>query len=181
MWGFCRSSDSVQDTEPKLAGVPQEPKETRAVGRLPFVFCFAPLTHGCPLRTVARSANSLCVGRLRLHTVFGRLPFVFLFRVFDARVPAPRTRVGGLGGPGRPGNLPKRWGARPPAFLEGFPAARGRPDPQSRRFPVGQKIKYCKGPQGPLKGPRGPLKGRTGHCGSAVFGAAPGYRNLRFC
>ena len=48
----------------------------------------------------------------------------------------------GLGGSRRPGNLPKRWGATPPTFLEGFPAARGRPDPQNRRFPVGQKIMY---------------------------------------
>ena len=36
---------------------------------------------------------------------------------------------GGLGGPGRPGNLPKRWGASAPTFLEGFPVARSRPDP----------------------------------------------------
>ena len=47
-----------------------------------------------------------------------------------------------LGGPGRPGNFPKRRGASPPTFLEGFPAARGRPDPQNRRSPVGQKIIY---------------------------------------
>ena len=43
---------------------------------------------------------------------------------------------GGLGGPGRPGNLPERWGASPPTFLEGFRAAGGRPDPQNQRFPV---------------------------------------------
>ena len=41
---------------------------------------------------------------------------------------------GGLGGPGRPGNPPKRWGAKPHTFLKGFPAARGRPDPQSPGF-----------------------------------------------
>jgi len=45
---------------------------------------------------------------------------------------------GGLGGPGRPINPPKRSGAKPPTFLEGFPASRGRPDPQHRRFPVAQ-------------------------------------------
>jgi len=28
---------------------------------------------------------------------------------------------GGLAGPGRPGNLPKRWGAKSPTFLEGRP------------------------------------------------------------
>jgi len=31
-------------------------------------------------------------------------------------------------------------GFAPATFLEGFPAARGRPDHQNRRFPVGQKI-----------------------------------------
>ena len=49
---------------------------------------------------------------------------------------------GDLGGPGRPGYLPKKWGANPPTFLEGFTAARGRPDPKNRRFPVAQKIIY---------------------------------------
>ena len=88
--------------------------------------------------------------------------------------------LGVLGGPGRPGNLPKRWGAAQtpkiddfrsvekscvknpreialelasgadflcklmcgagPVDLRGYPAAWGRPDPQNRRFPVGQKI-----------------------------------------
>ena len=33
--------------------------------------------------------------------------------------------------PGRPDPLPKRWGAKAPTFLDGFPAARGRPDPQN--------------------------------------------------
>jgi len=50
----------------------------------------------------------------------------------------------GLGGPGRPGNLPKRWVASPPTFLEGVPAARGRLDPENRRSPVGQKIIHSK-------------------------------------
>ena len=36
------------------------------------------------------------------------------------------------------------WGAKAPTPLEGFPAARGRPDLQNRRFPVGQKIIYSK-------------------------------------
>ena len=48
----------------------------------------------------------------------------------------------GLGGPGRPGNLTKRWRVSPTIFLERSPAARGRPDLQDRRFPVGQKIMY---------------------------------------
>jgi len=67
----------------------------------------------------------------------------------------------GLGGPGWPGNLPKRWGASPPTFLEGFPAARGRPDPQNRRFRVGQKIRYLKTQVyvGGLGGPGGPETG----------------------
>ena len=57
----------------------------------------------------------------------------------DRRTGRPEiVDFGGLGGPGRPGNLPKRWGASPPTFLEGFPAARGRPDLQNRRFPVGR-------------------------------------------
>jgi len=36
----------------------------------------------------------------------------------------------GLGGPGRPGEPPKRWGASPPTFLGGFPAAGSCPDHQ---------------------------------------------------
>jgi len=42
--------------------------------------------------------------------------------------------------PGDLGTFRKGGGLRPPTFLEGFLAARGRPDPQHRRFPVGQKI-----------------------------------------
>ena len=49
---------------------------------------------------------------------------------------------GGLGGHWRPRNPPKRWGAKPPTFLGGFPAAWGRPDPRNGVFPVGQRIIY---------------------------------------
>ena len=41
---------------------------------------------------------------------------------------------GDLGGPGGLYNHPKRCGASPPAFLDGFKATRGRPDPQNDRF-----------------------------------------------
>ena len=37
----------------------------------------------------------------------------------------------GLGGPERPGNPSKRWGAKLPTFLRGFPAARGRLEPRN--------------------------------------------------
>ena len=40
--------------------------------------------------------------------------------------------------PGGRDTFQKDWGFRP-IFLEGFPAARGRPDPQTRRFRVGPK------------------------------------------
>jgi len=40
---------------------------------------------------------------------------------------------GDLGGPGRPEDLPNRWGASPSTILEGLQAARARPDPQNRR------------------------------------------------
>ena len=61
----------------------------------------------------------------------------------DRRTGRPEiVDLGGLGGPGRPGNLPKKWGASPPTFLEGIPSARGRPDHQNRRSPVGQKNTY---------------------------------------
>jgi len=41
-----------------------------------------------------------------------------------------------LGGPGWPGDPSKMWGAKPPTFLRGLPAARGRPGlPKSRIFP----------------------------------------------
>ena len=46
--------------------------------------------------------------------------------------------------PGSWETLQKGGGLRPPIFLEGFPAARSRPDPQNRRYPVGQKIIYQK-------------------------------------
>jgi len=60
-------------------------------------------------------------------------PWVFNTCFFDR---PEIVDFGGLGGPGRPGNLPKGWGAKPPTFLEGFQAARGRPDPKNLRFPV---------------------------------------------
>ena len=44
-----------------------------------------------------------------------------------------------LGGPGRPGNLLKRWGMKPPTFLDGFKAPRGRPDPENDRFSAKSK------------------------------------------
>ena len=78
---------------------------------------------------------------------------------------------GALGGPGRPGNPPKRWGAKPPTFLEGFPAAPGRPDPpkstisgrsQNRILKTQARVSPFKGPRGPLKGSRGPFKGPRG-------------------
>jgi len=34
-----------------------------------------------------------------------------------------------LGGPGRPGNLPKRWGAKPPNLFGRFPGRPGPPRP----------------------------------------------------
>ena len=40
----------------------------------------------------------------------------------------------GLGGPERLGARSKRWGASPPTFLRGFPAARGRPDRENPGF-----------------------------------------------
>jgi len=50
---------------------------------------------------------------------------------------------GGLGGPGRPGNLPKRWGAKPPTFLEGLPAARAAQTSKIDDF-LSAKIPYIK-------------------------------------
>ena len=44
--------------------------------------------------------------------------------------------------PGRPGNLLQKWGAKRPIFLEGLPAARGRPNLSNRRSPVGEKIMF---------------------------------------
>ena len=38
----------------------------------------------------------------------------------------------GLGGPWGLENHPKMWGAKPPTFLDGFKAPRGRPDPKNR-------------------------------------------------
>jgi len=64
-----------------------------------------------------------------------------------SRVGSRRPEIvdfGSLGGPGRPGNLPKSWGSSPSTYLEGFPAARSRLDPQHRRFPVGQQIIHQK-------------------------------------
>jgi len=51
------------------------------------------------------------------------------FLIYDFLAGRKSSILGCLGGPGRPGNVPNRWGAKPPTFLEGFPAARGRPDP----------------------------------------------------
>ncbi len=48
--------------------------------------------------------------------------------------------LGGLGGTGSPGNPPRRWGAKPPAFLESLQGPRGRPDPKSHRFPAPEKV-----------------------------------------
>ena len=75
-----------------------------------------------------RCWGSLCAGVILIYVFFDRLGIV---------------DFGGLGGSGRPGNLPKRWGgAKPPTILEGFPAARDRPSSQTRRSPVGQKSIY---------------------------------------
>jgi len=41
-----------------------------------------------------------------------------------------------LGGPGRPRNPLKRWGAVPNIFSKGFWAARGRPEPQNDRVSI---------------------------------------------
>ena len=51
---------------------------------------------------------------------------------------------GGLGGPGRPGNLPKRWGAKPPTFMEGFPAAGAAQTPKIDDFRSAKKIYVLK-------------------------------------
>ncbi len=45
---------------------------------------------------------------------------------------------GGLGGPWGLSNHPKMWGAKPPTFLDGFKAPRGRPDPKNRPKKSGQ-------------------------------------------
>jgi len=50
--------------------------------------------------------------------------------IYDVLTDRRSSILGGLGGPGRPGSLPKRWGVSPPSFLEGIPAARGRLDPK---------------------------------------------------
>ncbi len=42
----------------------------------------------------------------------------------------------GLGGPGDPKTLSKRWGAKPATFSDGFWGRRVRPDFQNRRCPV---------------------------------------------
>ena len=51
-----------------------------------------------------------------------------------ARLRGKILDFGGLDGPGRPGNILKRWGASPPTFFKGFPAAPGRPDPPNPGF-----------------------------------------------
>jgi len=44
--------------------------------------------------------------------------------------------------PGGRETLQKGGGVKPLTLLEGFPAARGRPDNRNLRSPVGQKIMY---------------------------------------
>ncbi len=44
--------------------------------------------------------------------------------------------VGGLAGPGCPGDPFKRCGAKPPTFWKGLPGPWGRPDPKNLSFPV---------------------------------------------
>ena len=115
----------------------------------------------CDLRSAKKSCmkNQVCTSRdLQHHFHLSVSPCVMLSMPGPTRHrPVPllgfnmrffdRLEIvdfGGLGGPGRPGTLPRRWGASPPIFVGRFPAAGGRPNPQNQRSPVGQKIMYEK-------------------------------------
>ena len=50
------------------------------------------------------------------------------FSIYDFSTDRRTSRFGLPGGPEWPGNLPKIWRLAPPIFLEGFLAARGRPN-----------------------------------------------------
>jgi len=77
-----------------------------------------------PILTPFRGAQKIppdCLQIPSMRFVHPRCTYLWLSRI---------CRFRGLGGHGRPENLPKRWRALPPTFLEGFPAARCCPHPQ---------------------------------------------------
>ncbi len=59
--------------------------------------------------------------------------------------PAPKSSIFGVwAAAAAPKDHSRRWGAKPPAFCNGFSGCRGRPDPQNHRFPGGPKTMYSK-------------------------------------
>ena len=94
-----------------------------------------------------------------------------------------------LGGPGRPGNLPQRWGAKPPTFVEGSPACPGPPRPRKIDDLRSVKNSYIKYPREMalelVSGAAFLCKLMCGVCpvdlrGSAAARGRPDPKNLRF-
>ena len=86
---------------------------------------------GTPLDRPGPPRTSTCTKNQPRRPLLRQFRWVFNIWFFDRQEIVDFVD---LGGPGRPGNLPKGWGASPRTFLEGILTARSRPDPQNRRL-----------------------------------------------
>ena len=84
--------------------------------------------------------------------------------------PTGNRRFWGSGRPRAAGNLPKRWGASPPTFLEGITAARGPPRPPKINDFRSVKKSYIKNPVVKAGKPSKKVGGEA----SYLFGRYPG-------